>query len=187
MGTRGLIGFRFDGKDKLTYNHYDSYPSGVGVDILEEIRKTNLGILKSIFGGIELVDEDIKPTREQIEEYKYFSDERVSSKSLDEWYVLLRSTQGTLQPYIEGKLKHMIESSPFIYDSLFCEWCYIVNLDTEKFEVWTGFQERGKKDNRYGDKPNEGGYYPCRLVKEYDLKNLPTKEQFIKDLEPEED
>ena len=38
MGTRGLYGFRKNGVDKVTYNHYDSYPEYLGRNILEFIR-----------------------------------------------------------------------------------------------------------------------------------------------------
>ena len=37
MGTRGVIGFRIDDKDKVMYNHMDSYPEYLGVKILEDI------------------------------------------------------------------------------------------------------------------------------------------------------
>jgi hypothetical protein len=30
MGTRGLVGFTVNGQHLLTYNHFDSYPSGLG-------------------------------------------------------------------------------------------------------------------------------------------------------------
>ena len=30
MGTRGAYGFRINDKDKVTYNHFDSYPDGFG-------------------------------------------------------------------------------------------------------------------------------------------------------------
>ena len=42
MGTRGLMGVRVDGVDKLTYNHWDSYPSGLGQDILEYLQTANM-------------------------------------------------------------------------------------------------------------------------------------------------
>ena len=35
MGTRGIVGFVSGGQEKLTYNHSDSYPSGLGVAVLE--------------------------------------------------------------------------------------------------------------------------------------------------------
>lgn len=30
MGTRGALGFIKAGEHKVTYNHYDSYPEGLG-------------------------------------------------------------------------------------------------------------------------------------------------------------
>ena len=33
MATRGAYGFRLNGVEKLFYNHYDSYPEGLGLDI----------------------------------------------------------------------------------------------------------------------------------------------------------
>jgi hypothetical protein len=37
MGTRGAFGVFSDGTLKMTYNHYDSYPSGLGVQLAEQI------------------------------------------------------------------------------------------------------------------------------------------------------
>ena len=39
MGTRGLYGFRKNGVDKTTYNHFDSYPDGLGADVIESLKK----------------------------------------------------------------------------------------------------------------------------------------------------
>lgn len=41
MGTRGIMGFVVDGQEKLTYNHYDSYPDGLGLDVLRWLRGLN--------------------------------------------------------------------------------------------------------------------------------------------------
>lgn len=38
MGTRGIMGVRYNVIDKLTYNHFDSYPSGLGEAVLRDIR-----------------------------------------------------------------------------------------------------------------------------------------------------
>lgn len=37
MGTGGLIGFIIKGKARGTYNHFDSYPRGLGKDVLDFI------------------------------------------------------------------------------------------------------------------------------------------------------
>ncbi len=38
MGTRGVIIFRKDGIEKGVYNHWDSYPSGLGEDVVNMIK-----------------------------------------------------------------------------------------------------------------------------------------------------
>lgn len=38
MGTRGFVGFVIDGQEKIGYNHFDSYPDGLGVDVLSWLR-----------------------------------------------------------------------------------------------------------------------------------------------------
>lgn len=171
MSTRGSWGFRMDGKDKLTYNHCDSYPSGLGETIKQFIITHSIEELKSIADNIVLVDKDSTPTQKQINECQKFADQGVSTGKLTEWYVLLREAQGNPEAYTKG-LKYMISYPEFIKDSLFCEWAYIINLDTETLEVYTGFQEIAQ-DNRYKNylsKPD--GYANCSLIKEIPLNEV---------------
>ena len=37
MGTRGLLGFIIAGRRRASYNHLDSYPSGLGVQVAKFI------------------------------------------------------------------------------------------------------------------------------------------------------
>lgn len=37
MGTRGLLGFIINGVRRGSYNHWDSYPSGLGLDVVRFI------------------------------------------------------------------------------------------------------------------------------------------------------
>ena len=39
MGTRGIYGFFYKGKFYCFYNHWDSYPRGLGVTLLKELVK----------------------------------------------------------------------------------------------------------------------------------------------------
>ena len=66
MGTRGLWGFRKDGKDKLTYNHFDSYPDCLGHTIVEFLKKHTKKELEDIAKRIVLVDEDKPATAEAL-------------------------------------------------------------------------------------------------------------------------
>lgn len=182
MGTRGLMGFRKNSVDKLTYNHWDNYPSGVGIDILSILKKTTINKLNEVFDRIILVEEHSKPTEKEIKECEKWSNLKVSTQVIDDWYCLLRNVQGDIDSYIEGGLRYMIDSKDFIRDSLFCEWGYIINLDKNVLEVWVGFQNIPNKDrySKLGAYESHSGenYYPCRLQNEFDLNNLPSEEEF---------
>ena len=167
MGTRGLYGFRKNGEDKLTYNHFDSYPDWLGKQVVEFCKNTSIEEMNTIFDRIVLVDEDAKPTKEQIEKcFKYYNGE-VSTQSMDDWYCLLRNAQGELNVYKCG-LEYMIDNHEFIKNSLFCEYAYIINLDTNCLEFYLGFQKEPYPSNRYGTEEYRG-YYPCKMVTYYPI------------------
>lgn len=150
MSTRGYLGIKKGRKLKGHYNHFDSYPSGLGhevIDVINEIKKENrLKVLNETFDYIQLVEENTTPTKKQQEECQLagVTNLMVSSKSLDDWYCLLRNTQGDLSLYINKVIPYMIDGNNFLNDPLFCEWAYIINLNTGKLEVY----ENGKNDLR---------------------------------------
>ena len=183
MGTRGLYGFRKNGVDKLTYNHWDSYPDCLGEWVVEFCKNTSITEMNEIFDRIILVNESNEPTEEQVNECMEFYDGSVSTGSVREWYCLLRETQGNLTPYKHG-LKYMIDSCDFIKDSLFCEYAYIINLDTNCLEFWRGFQDKPCEGNRYGTETgdNLGKYYPCKMISYYPLDTDKTVQEIVDDM-----
>jgi hypothetical protein len=58
MGTRGLYVFKYRGIYYTFYNHYDSYPSGLGKLIISDIRQlvkdNKLDIVKDLISDIQL-------------------------------------------------------------------------------------------------------------------------------------
>lgn len=150
MSTRGYLGLKKNGELKGMYNHFDSYPSGLGVYIIETLNGIDSGdrinVLNETYDFIQLVDEDSKPTKEQIKLCKDsgVANFVVSTKSEDDWYCLLRGTQGNLKLYIDKVIPYMLDGNDFISDTLFCEWYYIINLDTKKLEVWENDWEAKK-------------------------------------------
>lgn len=136
MGTRGAYGFRMGGKDKVTYNHFDSYPSGLGSQVVNFIYVTPDDVLVDMFNKIQLVNEDTQATLEQQQECKEFSVAEVGSRDSSNWYCLLHLAQGELNVY--HKIPYMLDYSDFLLDGLFCEWAYIINLDDMTLEVYQG-------------------------------------------------
>ena len=169
MGTRGSVGFILNGQYKASYNHFDSYPTGLGQDMADFVNKVNAedgwGKFKKEAKKVKLVISAKKPTKAQIEKYIGFSNIGVGSGSVEDWYCLLRETQGavSLEKIYEGTLSHMIDSVNFIKDSLFCEWAYIINLDEMTFDIYQGFQKSPDPKNIFGQ-TNEDGYYPCKRI-----------------------
>lgn len=183
MGTRGLYGFRKNGIDKLTYNHYDSYPDWLGNVMVTFCKNTSVEEMNKIFDRIVLVDEHSKPTKQQIEECAQYYDGSVASQSVEDWYCLLRNAQGNPNVYKDG-LKYMIDSQDFIKDSLFCEYAYIINLDTNCLEFWLGFQTKPCDTNRYGTETHDNmdKYYPCKMVSYYSFDTEKTVEEIVADM-----
>ena len=182
MGTRGCYGFFKNGENKLTYNHFDSYFSGLGKDIMEFCQKTNIKELNEMFNKIIMVDESDTPTQEQINECKQYADLTVGEQKVEDWYCLLRDTQGNLDVY-KKDLRYMIDNKEFMANSLFCEYAYIINLDTNELEIYVGFN-KVPQNNRYSqfvvkDEFDDRGYVECKLIKTYSLVDFP------KDIEKE--
>ena len=119
MGTRGAVGIRFNDTDKVGYNHYDSYPDGLGDEVLEFIK--NLGSVDAL--------------------KKYFYEitfEKDDNKFTEVW----DCDNSTMK-------KCFTDNHGFLHDSLFCEYAYIVNLDTEKLEFYIGFNKNPNAKGRY--------------------------------------
>lgn len=187
MGTRNLTMVQSGNEIKVAqYGQWDGYPSGQGVTILNFCReKENLLKLKEKLSEVKFLDQNEidnlnqKLNKEDAETLARF--ERLLSRDIGgEILKRIIDEQGEVG---------LINRVSFGYDSLFCEFAYCVNLDDNKFEIYEGFN-RGKlpdTDRFYNEEPNEDGYYGVRLVKEYDLNNLPTKDEFINELEKDEE
>lgn len=167
MSTRGAFGWRIDGQDKVTYNHSDSYPECLGEVMMQCVKKFPLDEMTKIVRGIELVDDHKKPSPGQMLECRAFCNLDVGTKSRQDWYCLLRNAQGKPNAWLKQGLRYMIDSKNFLSDSLFCEWAYIIDLDTKKLEIYKGYN-KDPSAGRYADTPivRENGYVGVALVME---------------------
>jgi hypothetical protein len=195
MGTRGFVGFVVDKTEKITYNHCDSYPGGLGRDVLDflrskqheltcDVHRNQSGLTVDLARKLRVVDPESTPTAEDIERLQPFANTVVSGRRLDEWYVLLRETQGNPRAMLEAGV--IEDGSQFPADSLFAEYGYMVDLDAMTFEVYEGFQQAPHSKGRFAEmKPHResNGYFPVALVQSWPLSDLPSDDAFITALE----
>lgn len=61
MGTRGVIGFRIDGQDKISYLSSDSYPSGAGREVIQDTKViiSDLETYKQKVRDLKVVSEEV--------------------------------------------------------------------------------------------------------------------------------
>ena len=142
MSTRGYMGIQKKGELKGQYNHFDSYLEGLGKEIIETINKipkvNRIAVLNEVFKNIILVNEDDKPTREQIDycKEKGLVDLNVATQDINDWYCLFRNAQGRLDLYLKG-LKYMLNGNNFLKNDIFCEYGYVINLDENTLDIYT--------------------------------------------------
>lgn len=178
MGTRGFIGFAVRGQTKLVYNHFDSYPEYLGVNVYKTLKRwLSSGEIEHRAEQaykLEAVAPGSKPTAEDRERLRKYSSPGVGEPG--SWYELLRETQGDLDMTLDaGVYEEAGDDWP--RDSLFCEWGYLVDLDGRKLEVYEGFQRERPRAGRWKDGDPSGDYYPVALIATFPFGALPEDEE----------
>jgi len=189
MGTRNLTIVSKNGEYKVAqYGQWDGYPSGLGVEILRFIKGINLDIFKqkieevSFYTSEELdeINKLIEKNEKELPGYDF----RVQYEHLSR-----DCSQRVLQLILFENLRKVQNSIDFAADSLFCEWAYVIDLDTDTLEVYKGFNtthlEEGDRFFFLDKKIDK--YHPVKLIKSYDISNLPNEDTFIKECEGDEE
>lgn len=192
MGTRNLTIVYKDGEYKVAqYGQWDGYPEGLGVTLLDFLKGVNMDTFRKAIDNmsfytqeeIDNINKQIAKVREGLPTYEWQRD----------YPHLSRDCGGEILNYIVfqnvTKVQNDIE---FAADSLFCEWAYVIDLDTNKFEIYKGFNKIPlTDDDRFfcfeGKMERRKDYHPVRLVKSYNIGMLPDVNTFIKDFTPSED
>lgn len=191
MGTRNLTAVLVNSTPVIAqYGQWDGYPSGQGRTALNFCRK----YLKTQQGRDAFM--------EKAKRCRWENDTEVSefNKSIgceDGWMNMEQAAKyHAAFPYMNrdhgAKILHMVHDAPadetivltnsydFAQNSLFCEYAYVVDLTSNRLEAYIGFQKEplpeGERFSGLGR--TDGGYYPVRFVKSWDLNKLPTFRDF---------
>ncbi len=144
MATNGVYGFYKNGEHKITYNHHDSYPSGLGQRILKYVKTNTIEDLNAYFTKIKIVNEKEVSSAKQINQCIPCINLNTDCEFTEDWCCLLREDQGddlSAHSITDFMINLMTNSKDISWCSAYCEYAYIINLDTNKVEVYTKSQE----------------------------------------------
>jgi hypothetical protein len=147
MGTRHLTMVQHKGEIRIAqYGQWDGYPIGQGKTIVHFIQDSmDINLFKKNIEQIkEISEEDLEKLWIKCGATKGDSmvDLETSSKFENKYPHLHRDCGANILHYIQNGIKEVQNQLDFAKDSLFCEWGYIINLDTKKLEVYQGFNKK---------------------------------------------
>jgi hypothetical protein len=208
MGTRSLICVVYKGEFVIAqYSEFDGYPEGQGAKIFnflsypDNIRYLKDGLkhtytpseaeLKEINQNIEKLDQQ---AFEEACQQDVFQDIYSYGKSsLTKYWPSLSPEAGARILYIIAQPQRrppirripILKELEFANATVFCEWVYVVDLDTQVFEVFHGSQRKAIAfSRRFNDVGDERATVP-KLLKYFPLDKLPaSKQDFLQSLEP---
>jgi len=140
MGTRGAIGWILDGEVKAIYNHFDSYPDVLGRKMLDAFNamQGDLGGWKAKAKALTFVEGE--PTPDDIERLTAMGITPQTVSTGRDWYAWLRNPQGDLLEILNMGLAE--DGTDFLGDSLFCEYAYLVDFDSNELVCLKGFNKK---------------------------------------------
>lgn len=183
MGTRHLVCIA-DGQEVLysKYGQWDGYPDGVGLSTVNWL-DAHYGAAKELLREraksiqvIENLSDHAKEHGVSITTEGWISSADDGWKEYFEAFPLMtRDTSGAdlLDAIAFGDKKGLVSQDwgfDFGFDSLFCEWAYVIDLSRDVLEVYQGFQTKRHTQGRWAalnpDHIENDEYYPVKLVAE---------------------
>lgn len=210
MGTRGFTTFVVDGVERTQYNHADSYPEALGLEVLHFLRSTLTPTDDDLQGAsvesvtavllvelanaardLRVVGDEDAVTEADVKLLEPWTGtwvgREVADGELPTWYQLLRGTQGNPAATLDSG--YLLHNPDLPLNSLTAQWGYVIDLDDGDLEVYVGLQTEPHNVGRFADRPYHPDYrttvyYPCRRVAAWPLDELPTDDEFLASVTP---
>lgn len=192
MGTRHLTIVQLNNEIKVAqYGQWDGYPGGQGRTVKEFIQGAKMDVfrerLKSCYF---LTDEKIKELYEKEGITGEFMNMEQAERFKSKHPQLDRDMGAEVLNYIyasEGDIP-LQNNISFAGDSLFCEWAWLVNMDTNELEVYHGFNKTTLGENerfRNAVKAKSSPEYePIALLHKWKFEEIPADDdEFVEFLE----
>ena len=191
MGTRSLTCVVQEGEFKVAqYCQWDGYPEGQGRTIYNFLKEISdkIGKFKILVSGItEITEEELRVLWVECgaESDNEWVDKDTSKEMKRRWPHFQRDLGANILYHImAGDIEKVQKHESFASDSLFCEWCYVLDLDNDALEVYEGFIKKPHEGERFSHLFKEvehrgDQYYPVKLVCKFPFYELPeTFEEF---------
>lgn len=138
MGTRGLIKLVCKNVIIYIYNHFDSYPSYLGTNLIKDIKLIfecyGIEWLINKISLLHIVNDDDVIDDAIIDKLRPYTDLEVGTESTTDWYCLLRNTQGSLINILDAGY---VQAFHYVGGDCFIEYIYEINVDTNTFSIIT--------------------------------------------------
>jgi hypothetical protein len=123
--------------------HWDSYPCGLGITVLDSLIKAikngTISEWRDKVIALKVVDDAVPPTAEDIQKLSPYTDLEVSSQSTSDWYCLLRKCQGSIESVLDsGYILNAVDDDG---RPDFQQYAYIVNLDTDDIDFYDTYRD----------------------------------------------
>lgn len=180
MGTRHLIAVALGGEYKIAqYGQWDGYPSGQGVAILKFLQSVNLGEFREALTKCRWISEEEDKEIDNLSDWKIRYPQLSRDCGSDVLNLVLENKNNDIA---------LTDSIMFAGDGLFCEYAYVIDLDTNTFECYEGFKKDDAPEGQRfrGMAKPEAEYGPVHLTASWSLDALPSKEEFLNTLESNE-
>lgn len=169
MGTRHLIAVQVDGEYRIAqYGQWDGYPEGQGAEILGFLAEWDRPRFERNLRAAQFLTKEEGAAIGEEADWK----ERYPHLSRDCGANVLHIVQQA-----DDGIK-LANNLPFVCDSLFCEWAYVIDLDSNRLELFKGFNQEplaeGERFKGLFSADAHEGYFPVRLVGSWPLGELPT-------------
>lgn len=204
MGTRNLVCIQKDNELKVAkYCQWDGYPDGQGKTVIEFVADVldKKKLVRKLDNITEITDNELEKLWDEVGAINGSATMDVSNKFKKRYPHLQRDMGGEILEHVQeskGELK-LTNSKSFAYDSLFCEYAYVLNLDEDTVDFFVGFNKDKPESSIFFDKdkdkihkPDHRGdtYYPIRKVESFtfdEIKNRGVKEIVQKMKDPEDE
>jgi len=137
MPTQGVLGFYLEGRWYVMFNQFDSYPRGLGNNILKDLKKSHhngsFKKWKNQVPFLKFIDPNVKPTPEEILKYAPYTNLKHHSRSTEDWACVLYKAKTLSNCLRAGCMINHIDAEG---KPKWEQYAYIINFDTEKIDYY---------------------------------------------------